>query len=75
MDAEKIRVRRECVQSEKDSEGRVYVRMGGDASEIKPRPEDEPSGLISAKGQRRKPYPDGEVVQEGSEGRWWRMGA
>ena len=58
MDAEKIRVRRECVQSEKDSEGRVYVRMGGDASEIKPRLEDEPSALISAKNERRERHPD-----------------
>jgi hypothetical protein len=51
VDAEKIRVRRECVQSEKDSEGRVYVWMGEDACENKPKPEGEPSALIYAKDE------------------------
>ena len=51
MDAGKIRLRRGSVQSEKSPEGRVYVWMGEDACENKPRPEGEPSALIYAKDE------------------------
>ena len=59
------------MRSEKVPEGRVYVWMDEDSSETKPRLDGEPSALISAKDRER--HPDGEVVQEGSEGRWWRV--
>ncbi len=51
VDAVRMRVRRGSLASEKDSDGRVYVRVDGDASETKPRLDGEADALISAKDE------------------------
>jgi hypothetical protein len=47
VDMVRMRVRSESMQSEKDSEGRVYVWVDDDSPETKPRPGGEPAALIS----------------------------
>ena len=51
VDAVRMRVRRGSLESEKDPDGRVHVWVNGDPTETKPRPDDEPSALISAKDE------------------------
>lgn len=51
VDAVRMRVRRGSLESEKDPDGRVHVWVNVDASETKPRPDGEPSVLISAKDE------------------------
>ena len=51
VDAVRMRVRRGSLASEKDSDGRVYVWVDGDASETKPRLDGEADALISAKDE------------------------
>jgi excisionase family DNA binding protein len=51
VDAVRMRVRRGSLESEKDPDGRVYVWVGEDSSETKPRLDGEPSALISAKDE------------------------
>ena len=51
VDAVRMRVRRGSLPSEKDSDGRVYVWVDGDASETKPRLDGESDALISAKDE------------------------
>jgi excisionase family DNA binding protein len=51
VDAVRMRVRRGSLESEKDSDGRVYVWVDGDSSETKPRPDGESDALISAKDE------------------------
>jgi hypothetical protein len=51
VDAVRMRVRRGSLASEKDSDGRVYVWVDGDASETKPRLDGEYEVLISAKDE------------------------
>jgi excisionase family DNA binding protein len=51
VDAVRMRVRRGSLESEKDSDGRVYVWVDEDSSETKPRLDGEPSALISAKDE------------------------
>src|ERR687898_2696574 len=51
VDAVRMRVRRGSLESEKDPDGRVHVWVNSDASETKPRPDGEPSVLISAKDE------------------------
>jgi hypothetical protein len=51
VDAVRMRVRRGSLESEKDSDGRVYVWVDGDSSETKPRLNSEPEALISAKDE------------------------
>jgi hypothetical protein len=51
VDAVRMRVRRESLQSEKDPDGRVYVWVDEDPSETKLGLDGEPSMLISAKDE------------------------
>lgn len=51
VDAVRMRVRRGSLKSEKDPDGRVHVWVNLDASETKPRLDDKPSVLISAKDE------------------------
>jgi len=51
VDAVRMRVRRGSLESEKDPDGRVHVWVDGDPAETKPRPDGEPSVLISAKDE------------------------
>lgn len=51
VDAVRMRVRRGSLLSEKDPDGRVYVRVYSDSSETKPRPNGESQALISAKDE------------------------
>jgi hypothetical protein len=51
VDAVRMRVRRESLQSEKDPDGRVYVWVDEDSSETKLGLDGEPSMLISAKDE------------------------
>jgi excisionase family DNA binding protein len=51
VDAVRMRVRRGSLPAEKDSDGRVYVWVDGDASETKPRLDGESDALISAKDE------------------------
>jgi hypothetical protein len=47
VDIVRMRIRRGSVQSEKDSDGRVYVWVDDTSPEIAPRPGGEPAALIS----------------------------
>lgn len=51
VDAVRMRVRRGSLESEKEPDGRVYVYLDGDLSETRPRPDSEPTVLISAKDE------------------------
>lgn len=51
VDAVRMRVRRGSLDSEKESDGRVYVYLGGDSSETKHQLDGEPAALISAKDE------------------------
>jgi hypothetical protein len=51
VDAVKMRVRRGSLESEKDSDARVYVWVDGDASETKPELDGESTALMSAKNE------------------------
>ena len=51
VDAVRMRVRRGSLDSEKEPDGRVYVYLDDDLSETKPRPDSEPTVLISAKDE------------------------
>lgn len=51
VDAVRMRVRRGSLDSEKESDGRVYVYLDDDLSETRPRPDSEPTVLISAKDE------------------------
>ena len=51
VDAVRMRVRRGSLESEKDSDGRVYVWVVSDESETKPRLNGESATLISAKDE------------------------
>ena len=51
VDAVRMRVRRGSLDSEKEPDGRVYVYLDDDLSETRPRPDSEPTVLISAKDE------------------------
>ncbi|MBA3794277.1 MAG: hypothetical protein H0X19_09115 [Rubrobacter sp.] len=51
VDAVRMRVRRGSLLSEKDPDGRVYVYLNDDSSKTRPRPDGEPTALISAKDE------------------------